>query len=120
MRDEINALPEEAVLHAYSAEDLCVHYFTGRAISSGSGRYKTTQYRMGIMTNAGDIEESIWHELARDYVKHHNGEARVAELKQTALNTCAWIRTDEEAENHALRKYISECADKEKDGIHDE
>lgn len=45
------------------------HYGTGIAISSGTGIYKKSGYRNGVMTDLGDIKESTWCELAEKLIQ---------------------------------------------------
>ena len=40
-------------------KDIAAHVGTGNDISEGTGRNKTHKYRLGFITDIGDIEESV-------------------------------------------------------------
>ncbi len=63
---------------ALTAEDLRVMHYTGRSITHGYGRDKTSTYRSGIQTWVGDIEQGQWQELVRDMI-HSSGEQELLE-----------------------------------------
>lgn len=44
-------------------------YGTGVSITTGRGMYKKSSYRNGVMTELGDIEESIWYQLMEGLVQ---------------------------------------------------
>lgn len=46
--------------HALTFADLRVHYYTGRSyLISGEGRDKVFGYRHGVMTDIGDLPETV-------------------------------------------------------------
>lgn len=44
-------------------------YGTGIDTSTGNGYYKKVSYRHGVMTELGDIEESIWYQLMEQLIE---------------------------------------------------
>lgn len=83
MRENINSIMQ-IDLDTVSAEDLRIHFFTGRDESYGRGRTKVTAYRTGVQTNLGDIEISVWIDAAKAAI-HRNGFnnrlTRLAEIR---------------------------------------
>ena len=98
-------------ISSLSYQDIRWRYGTGIDQSTGKGYYKVVKYRNGVMTNIGDIELSVWLELAykvieahgdlvlltqmteylREYGLSSRGKSRTfeKELKQEALQHCA-------------------------------
>lgn len=63
--------------------DLRWHCGTGVAVHvSGTGRDKKYRYRHGVMTDIGDIEESVWYEAAT-YLVRRESEADLFEMLVT-------------------------------------
>lgn len=87
---------------ALAAEDLAVMHYTGRSITKGYGRDKTSTYRTGIQTKLGDIEQGQWQALMRDIIRR-NGELKLLDaLIAWELEHTPWVHTREEAEQRAL------------------
>lgn len=87
---------------------LRVHYGTGRSLLiSGTGRDKKYEYRVGCMTDIGDIEISQWVELVR-YLIERDGEEQLQEkLLDWVKRSCIWLHTRKEQEEHALSLHAS-------------
>lgn len=110
--------PQEAVdrIEEVDAEqltfaDLRCHYGTGRAITHGSGRDKTSIYRNGIATNIGDIEEYLWCRLVKDLINKHGEQKLYQQLRAWVKENCLWLKTGAEIEKHALELHASRIFD---------
>ena len=90
----------------YTREDLRVMHYTGRGTSHGYGRDKTTTYRSGVQTRAGDIEERVWLKEAEALVVREGGEDELAELIRQA-SSVAWLRNEKERRRYALERYMT-------------
>ncbi len=90
----------------YTREDLRVMYYAGRSTSHGYGRDKTTTYRSGVRTKAGDLEQSVWLREAEALVVREGGEAELAALIQQA-SSLAWLQNDKERRQYALELYMT-------------
>ena len=92
--------------------DLRKHYGTGRAYTiSGSGRDRKTGYRIGIMTNVGDLEVSDWKKLAYMLIERAGEEKMQKWLREWYKNNVSWLRDDEERETYVLVIHIARLFD---------
>ena len=77
--DDIQKIDLSKLTH----EGLKKHYGTGRGILiGGSGRDKKYRYRIGIATDLGDIEESVWCELVEILVVKENDQSLLDNLRE--------------------------------------
>ena len=53
---------------------------TGRACSSGTGQSKKTSYRRGVSTPLGDIEQSVWYQVAEAIIRRDGGQQLLSQL----------------------------------------
>lgn len=53
---------------------------TGRACSSGTGQSKKTSYRRGVSTPLGDIELSVWYQVAEEIVRRDGEQEMLSHL----------------------------------------
>lgn len=96
---------------ALTAEDLRVMHYTGRSVSHGYGRDKTTTYRSGIQTRAGDIEQGQWQELVRDMIRRTGELELLEQLTEWMLETTPWIHKRKDAEQKALEAFCTRYFD---------
>ena len=67
--DNISGIPADVTFR-----DLRVHYRTGRAAALDcTGRDREYTYRVGVQTDLGDIELSVWQEAMQRLI-HASGE----------------------------------------------
>lgn len=79
--DNISGIPADVTFR-----DLRVHYHTGRAIRlSGTGRDKEYTYRVGVQTDLGDIEISVW-QAALERLIHASGEDKIQQALRAYVN----------------------------------
>jgi hypothetical protein len=91
---------------SYTRADLRVMYYAGRSTSHGYGRDKTTTYRSGVQTRAGDLEESEWLKEAEALVVRENGASELDALIKIT-SSLAWLRNDKERRRYALELYMT-------------
>ena len=92
--------------NSYTREDLRVMHYTGHSTSHGYGRDKTTSFRSGVQTKAGDLEESEWLKEAEALVAREGGAAELASLIKTA-SALPWLHNDKEIRRYALELYMT-------------
>lgn len=90
----------------YTREDLRVMHYTDRSTSHGYGRDKTTSFRSGVQTKAGDLEESEWLKEAEALVARENGQAELDALIKKTFSL-AWLHNDKERRKYALELYMT-------------
>ena len=73
IKGQINSL-EEIDAAAVTFDDICGWGGTFITNSSGTGRYKTYNSRCGVSTKMGDIEESVWRQLAEKVITREGEE----------------------------------------------
>lgn len=98
-------------LSKLSHEGLRPHYGTGQAITTGRGREKTYRYRYGIQTDLGDIEVSLWIELAKRLVIRNNDQILLRQYKEWARKNAFNLRSSDKWEQEALELYICQCCE---------
>lgn len=59
-----------------SLKDIAVNSRSVRSTATGKGDNKVITYRHGIATNLGNIERSLWKEVAAEVVEHECGKPR--------------------------------------------
>ena len=92
-------------------KQLRIHYGTGRALRvSGTGRDRKYTYRIGCMTDIGDIPITDWNALAR-YIIERDGEQNLYEGLVEYAQSCAWLHSKKECEEYALKLHISRIFD---------
>lgn len=90
----------------YTLEELRHRYGTGRAYHvSGRGRYKTMEYRFGVMTDVGDIELGEWCRLIHTLIDRAGDQKTYACLKEIIQQECPWLHREREIEEHTLSFY---------------
>ena len=76
---------------------------TGRAYHiSGSGRDKVMGYRIGCMTQIGDIEESIWLRLIQTMIERDGEQVLFQNLYDWVVETDYTSKGKKELEKEAL------------------
>lgn len=94
-----------------TCKQLRIHYGTGRALHvSGTGRDRKYAYRIGCMTDIGDIPIADWNALAR-YIIEREGEQNLYEGLVEYAKSCAWLHSKNACEEYALKLHISRIFD---------
>ena len=94
-----------------TCKQLRIHYGTGRALHvSGTGRDMKYTYRIGCMTDIGDIPIADWNALAR-YIIERDGEQNLYEGLVECAKSCAWLHSKNACEEYALKLHISRVFD---------
>ncbi len=85
--------------------DIRFQFGTGVSISNGSGREKKYTYRNGVMTDIGDIKESIWYQLAEHFARFYGEEWLVDALEEWLKAHNYAKETGTQLHQHALQEY---------------
>lgn len=94
-----------------TCEQIRIHYGTGRSYHiSGTGRDKKYGYRVGCMTDIGDILEADWFALAR-FIIERDGEQDLYDGLVKYAKSCVWLHTKSEREEYALQLHMSRIFD---------
>ena len=107
----VSIIPGSPEAIALTAEDLRVMHYTGRSITHGYGRDKTSTYRSGIQTRIGDIEQGQWQELVRDMIRRTGELELLEQLTEWMLETTPWIHKRKDAEQKALEAFCTRYFD---------
>lgn len=94
-----------------TCNQLRIHYGTGRALHiSGTGKDRKYTYRIGCMTDIGDIPIDDWNALARYIIERDDEQSLYDGLVEYA-KSCAWLHSKKECEEYALKLHISRIFD---------
>ena len=97
-----------------TCKQLRIHCGTSRALHiSGTGRDRKYTYRVGCMTDIGDVPMAEWNALAR-YIIERGGEQDLYEGLVEYTKSCAWLHSKNEREEYALKLHISRIFDDQK------
>lgn len=101
-----------SILDSVTFAQLRDKYGTGRSFTIVTAHEKKSRYRNGIMTEIGDIEETVWMQAAEYLIKRD---------KETELhkNLCVWLKdnlpgwfkTDRDLKFYALRLHSTRIFD---------
>lgn len=96
-----------------SFEKLCKKYGTFRTYSDGTDRLgrKKHRSRVGVQTDCGDIEITLWCELVRKMIEQHNERELFNHLKVWVINECKWLTDKQEIEREALELHACHIFD---------
>ncbi len=99
-----------------SFEKLRKKYGTFRSYSDGTDRLGRKKYRsrVGIQTDYGDIEVTLWRELVRTLIEQHNERKLFNHLKVWFIKSHRWLTDKQEIETdtlelHACRIFDDPC-----------
>ncbi len=90
-------------------KDIQFQVRTGRAVvRRGDGRNKEYAYRDGVKTPIGDIELSLWEEVARALISDKfNLAAEYDACEEWARRNAPWLKTDRDRDVYALDMVVS-------------
>lgn len=99
--DKIEELKD--ILDTVTFEQISYKYGTGRSITIESMQEKKSRYRNGVMTEIGDIEESVWRQ-AVEYVIRRDNETELHKNLRAWLKDISpgWFKTDKDLTQYAL------------------
>ena len=88
-------------------DNLRLHYGTGQEIvTKNSQGNKTSQYRSGVQTNLGDIEQSVWMELVQKLIEQENDQEIFEQLLEWEKdNNHKEARTKNDFLREAMQSY---------------
>lgn len=99
-----------------SFEKLSKKYGTFRSYSDGTDRLGRKKYRsrVGVQTDCGDIEVTLWRELVRTLIEQHNERKLFNHLKVWFIKNHQWLTDKQEIETdtlelHACRIFDDPC-----------
>ena len=94
-------------------EKLSKKYGTFRSYSTGTDRLGRKKYRsrVGVQTDCGDIEITLWCELVRKLIDEHNEQELFNHLKVWVMNNCKWLTNKPEVEIEAFELHARRIFD---------
>lgn len=100
------------LLKTITLEQLRWKYGTGRTFTIVTPQEKKSRYRQGIMTEIGDIEESVWMQAVEYIIKRDNETELHKNLREWLKDTfIGWFKTDKDLTLYALRLHTSRIFD---------
>lgn len=89
-----------------------IRFKTGRSyIISGSGRNRKCGYRLGCMTEIGNIEYSHWSQLIQYMIQRDNEQQLQENLLNWIKENCPWLHTQAEQKDYALQLHAARIFD---------
>ena len=97
----------------FSFEKLSKKYGTFRSYSNGTDRLgrKKFRSRVGVQTDYGDIEVTLWCELVRNLIEQHNEKKLFNHLKVWVIKSNQWLTNKPEVEIEALELHACRIFD---------
>ena len=96
-----------------SFEKIQKKHGTFRTYSNGTDRLGKKKYRsrVGVQTDCGDIEITLWCELVHKLIDEHNEQELFNHLKVWVMNNCKWLTDKQEIERETLELHASRIFD---------
>ena len=102
----------KGILDTVTCEQLRHKYGTGRSFTIVTPQEKKSRYRKGVMTEIGDIEESVWMQAMEYIIKRDNEIELHKNLREFVKdNYIGWFKTDMELAFYALQLHSSRIFD---------
>lgn len=97
----------------FTFEKLSKKYGTFRSYSNGTDRLgrKKFRSRVGVQTDYGDIEISLWCDLVRKLIEQHNEKELFNHLKVWVIKSNQWLTNKPEVEIEALELHACRIFD---------
>ena len=86
-------------------------YGTGRSNSFTTAHGKVVTYRHGVMTEIGDIEESVWMQIVEFLIKKSQETELYNNLLEWVTDTIKWLQNDIERKMYAIRLHAARIFD---------
>ena len=96
-------------LDTITFDDIRYKYGTGRSINVGRGEKRG--YRVGVMTNIGDIEEAVWMSTVRCLIVQAGEQALFANLLEWVNDEVPWTTGKKDTEMYALQLFADRIFD---------
>ena len=85
---------------------------TGRAHTEKDGHgNRRTSYRCGVSTPIGDIEESVWYQVANALIEREGEAELFVQLKEWCKDHIAWVKTKDEIADYATELHVNRIFD---------
>ena len=111
--DRIEELKD--LLETVTFKQLNHKYGTGRSFTIVTAHEKKSRYRNGIMTEVGDIEESVWMQAVEYLIKRDNENELHKNLREWLKDTLpGWFKTDRDLTLYALKLHSARIFDEPK------
>ena len=97
----------------FTFEKLRKKYGTFRSCNNGTDRLGRKKYRsrVGVQTDYGDIEITLWCELVRTLIEQHNEKKLFNHLKVWVIKSNQWLTNKPDVEIEALELHASRIFD---------
>ncbi len=86
-------------------------YGTGRSNTFTTVHGKVTTYRCGVMTEIGDIEESVWMQIVEFLIKKSHEIELYHNLLEWVKERSIWCTSETERKEYALRLHATRIFD---------
>lgn len=98
---------------AITFDALRLKYGTFRPRSNGFDRHGRKKYnsRVGIQTDLGDIEESLWLQLVAKLIEDMGETALLNHLRVWIIKNAKWLKTKPAIEKYALELHMARIFD---------
>lgn len=107
--DDISTLKDK--LDTLTFEQVNMKYGTGRSNTVTTPQGKKSFYRHGVMTEIGDIRESVWMEIV-EYLIVRDKETELYNcLYEWVKDTYGWNQTDAERKQYVLQLHATRIFD---------
>jgi len=91
-----------------SYEDIRLRFHTAKFVRrSDSKDKKDGYYRIGVMTQIGDIERNDWNKLAEDLIEKSGDKEMFLNLEHWYRDNCAWLKINEEIHDYTLECFVA-------------
>lgn len=87
-------------------------YGTGRSNTITTPQGKKSFYRNGVMTEIGDIKESVWVQLIEYLIQREDEIELFNQLVEWIKDTYHWQQTEEECKKYALELHAARIFDR--------
>lgn len=101
----------ESIKDSLTFEKVRDLYGTGRSNTFTTVQGKVTLYRHGVMTEIGDIEESVWMQIVESLIEKSQEVELYNNLLEWVREKIKWHESETERKKYALRLHASRIFD---------
>lgn len=102
----------ESVKDSVTIVQVQLKYGTGRSNTITTSQGKKCFYRNGVMTEIGDIKESVWVQLIEYLIQRDNETELFNQLLEWLKDNYHWPKGDDERRRYALELHAARIFDR--------